>query len=82
MTSGRRTPFGNRLVGGVAGSHHLTGRAFDYLPNQGESWSQAIARGKRDYPGAEVFKHGDHVHVEGLPQDSIPLFGKRGTRTR
>lgn len=80
VTSGRRTPKGNKAVGGVEDSHHLSGRAFDYLPNEGEGWSQAIARGRRDYPGAEVFRHGNHVHVEGLPEGFMPLYGRRGTQ--
>lgn len=80
VTSGRRTPKGNKAVGGVPNSHHLSGRAFDYLPGDGENWEQAVARGRRDYPGAEVFRHGNHVHVEGLPEGFIPLYGRRGTQ--
>ena len=80
VTSGRRTPEGNRAVGGVPNSHHLSGRAFDYVPNPGESWEAAMARGRRDYPGAELINEKDHIHVEGLPEGFIPPFGRRGTK--
>ncbi|WP_431994010.1 D-Ala-D-Ala carboxypeptidase family metallohydrolase [Sphingomicrobium aquimarinum] len=80
VTSGRRTAAGNRAVGGVSGSHHLSGRAFDAVPKGGQSFGQLAALLRRDYPGAEVLIENDHVHVEGLPHGSIPYFGKRGTR--
>lgn len=79
VTSGRRTPKGNRAVGGVPNSHHISGRAFDAVPQRGESMAQLAARLRRDYPGAEVIIESDHVHVEGLPEGFMPYHGRRGT---
>lgn len=74
MTSGRRTPEGNRLVGGVPNSKHLTGEAVDY---DGPNLAALLEQAKR-LPGLRrAFIHKDHVHTEGDWQ--APYFGKRGT---
>ena len=75
MTSGRRTPEGNRLVGGVANSAHLTGRAVDYVGPD----LNATLREVQGIPGmGKAFIHKDHVHGEG--KFNVPYFGKNGTR--
>lgn len=76
MTSGRRTIEGNRIVGGVPNSVHLSGRAADYdgpdLP--------ALLREVRGLPGVRrAFIHDGHVHTEGDDNWRVPYFGKRGT---
>jgi hypothetical protein len=75
MTSGRRTPEGNRIVGGVPNSAHLTGRAVDYVgPNLNE-----VLREVRGLPGhRKSFIHKGHVHGEG--DWAAEYYGKRGTR--
>lgn len=76
MTSGRRTAEGNRAVGGVPGSWHLTGDAFDLDgPDLNALRAQALAR----YPGAKTLIHDGHLHVQrrGL---GVPYFGQNGTR--
>lgn len=78
-TSGRRTVEGNRLVGGVSNSNHLTGDAADFTPARGETMAQLYARMRAKYPDAEeVLNEGNHVHVARRGWN-VPYHGVRGT---
>ena len=72
LTSGRRTVEGNRIVGGLPDSMHLSGDAADYAGTT----TQAL----RDYfgPAVRIVDEGDHLHVQGQGLNA-PYFGKRGT---
>jgi hypothetical protein len=77
MTSGRRTILGNKLVGGVPNSDHLSGTAADY---DGPDLN-ALLQEVRGLPGhKKSFIHKGHVH--GVGDWQVPYFGKIGTRGR
>lgn len=76
MTSGRRTAEGNRAVGGVPNSWHVTGNAVDY---DGPDLSKVLAEVRERFPGAKAFIHKGHVHAQDR-RIRAPYYGKNGTR--
>jgi hypothetical protein len=73
VTSLRRTPEGNALVGGVPNSGHLKGDRIDVV-------GTTPAQLKAYYgPNSEWGWHKNHWHGR-VPGANFPYFGKRGTK--
>lgn len=79
VTSGRRTPAGNRAVGGVENSAHLTGEGIDLVPTEGVSWRQLEEKAVEWFGEENVLREKDHIHVR-IPGGNVPYYGARGTQ--
>lgn len=80
FTSGRRTPGGNKAVGGVEGSAHLNGNSVDIIPGRSGLTPAQIAENVRKAGGTALIER-DHVHAT-FPGANVPYIGTRGSEGR
>jgi hypothetical protein len=82
MTSGGRTEYGNRLVGGAPNSDHLRRDGVDFIPAQGQTLEQLGEQARQYFgPNAKIIIENDHVHASLPGYGQVPMYGARGTRT-
>lgn len=67
ITSGYRDPQHNAQVGGAPNSAHLTGNAFDFVPNGMSTTDAANRLAKSGIPFDQIEDGGDHVHISFAP---------------
>ncbi len=81
VTSNLRTPQRNAKVGGVPNSAHLTGQAYDFVP-QGISTKDAADRlAKSGIPFDQIEDGGDHVHISFAPTNRRQVISQKMDQT-
>jgi Peptidase M15 len=81
VTSIHRTVERNRLVGGVANSYHLSGRAIDIARKPGVTHDQIAATLRRaGYSLVESLDEGDHSHFAFASATASPAPTNIGTQ--
>ncbi len=77
LTSGFRTPQRNALVGGVPNSAHLTGQAYDFVPNGISTKDAADRLAKSGIPFDQIEDGGDHVHISFDPKNRRQVISSK-----
>lgn len=76
VTSGLRSAMHNAAVGGVPNSAHLTGQAFDFVPQGGDMKSAAAKLAQSGVPFDQVINEGNHIHVSFAPTNRRQVLGQ------
>lgn len=76
ITSGLRDPQHNAVVGGVPNSAHLSGQAFDFVPQGGDMKSAAAKLAQSGVPFDQVINEGNHIHVSFAPTNRRQVLGQ------
>jgi hypothetical protein len=77
ITSAARTAAKNAAVGGSKTSSHLTGQAFDFVP-QDRNTARAAALANAGVPYDQIIDEGDHVHVGWGPKMRGQFMPRKG----
>lgn len=76
ITSGLRDPQHNAAVGGVPNSAHLSGQAFDFVPQGGDMKSAAAKLAQSGVPFDQVINEGNHIHVSFAQTNRRQVLGQ------
>lgn len=76
ITSGLRSAMHNAAVGGVPNSAHLTGQAFDFVPQGGDMKFAAAKLAQSGVPFDQVINEGNHIHVSFAPTNRRQVLGQ------